>query len=158
VRQKTPRPLLLTLGIYTAPAFGAFTLLLLVLAPFNAGTYTINGEEVTGAEFLRSAGPLFAVLGIAALAIAYAIWQERAWSRWAIVAFWVAQLAGAVGLGWADGGIGGAAGAVASLLLVVTLVAWYLFGKENVVAYYQSLGKEDSAREARRSAHRSDDA
>jgi len=123
---------------------------LLFLAPFNAANYTINGEPVSGTEFLRHAGLLFATLGLCSLAIAYAIWRERSWSRWAIIGFWAAQLAGAVGLGWAESGLGGAAAAVASLLLIVLLVAWYLFGKEDVVEYYRSLDKETMAHEARK--------
>jgi len=157
-RHRTTRPLLLTVGLYTAPAFGALLLLLLLMAPFNAATYTINGEAVSGPEFLRHAGLLFATLGFCALAIGYAIWRERWWSRWAIAAFWVVQLAGALGLGWADAGLGGAASAVASLLLVLVLVGWYVFGKENVVEYYRSLEREDAARNARQPSRRGDGA
>jgi len=155
-RQKVTRPLLLTLALYTAPAFGGFVLLLLFLAPFNAANYSINGERVTGSEFLERAGVLLGILGVSSLAGAYAIWREYPWSRWAIVAFWVAQVAGAIGFGWADSGIGGAAGAVASLLTVLVLVGWYLFGKENVVEYYQGLEKDAAARAARLRAHRAD--
>ena len=155
-RQKVMRPLLLTLALYTAPAFGGFVLLLLFLAPFNAANYSINGERVTGSEFLERAGVLLGILGVSSLAGAYAIWREYPWSRWAIVAFWVAQVAGAIGFGWADSGIGGAAGAVASLLTLLVLVGWYLFGKENVVEYYQGLEKDAAARAARLRAHRTD--
>lgn len=155
-RARVGKPLLLTIGMYVAPAFGGLLLLLVFLAAFDAGRYTIDGETVTGPEFLRRAGVLYAALGGSALAAAYAIWQERSWSRWAIVAFWVAQLAGAIGFGWAASGWGGAAAAIASLLLILILVGWYLFDKENVVEYYRSLEKAESAAEARRASQRSD--
>jgi len=128
------------------------------LAPFNAANFTINGESVSGSEFLARAGLLFLVLAISSGATAYAIWREYAWSRWAIVAFWVAQVAGALGFGWAGGGFGGAVGTVASMLTVLVLVGWYLFGKENVVEYYRTLEKDAAAREARRASHREDGA
>ena len=67
-----------------------------------------------------------------------------------MVGFWVVQVAGAVGFGWADSGVGGVAAAIASFLLVLILVGWYLFDKENVVEYYRSLQKAEAAEEARR--------
>src|ERR1041384_4643786 len=70
-REKVTRPTLLTVGMYLALPFGAIFLLLLLLAPFNAGNYTINGESVTGIEFLRRAGVMFGVESVAALAAAY---------------------------------------------------------------------------------------
>src|SRR2546430_4040721 len=117
---------------------------------FDAGNYTIEGETVSGPEFLRRAGVYYLSLGGSALAAAYAIWRERSWSRWAIVVFWIAQLAAAVGFGWAAAGMTGVAGAVASLLLLLVLVGWYLFDKENVVTYYRSLEKLEAAEHARR--------
>jgi hypothetical protein len=155
-RQKATRPLLLTLSMYTAAAFGGFLLFLLCLALFNAASYTINREPVTGLEFVERVGPRFAVLGISCLAIAYAIWREYPWNRWAIVAFWTVQVVGAVGSGWSAGGLRGAVDSMASLLTVLVVVGWYLFGKENVVAYYRSLEQERAARNARRASRRSD--
>ena len=149
-REKVGRPLLLTIGMYVAPAFSGFFLLLVILAPFNAATYTVNGEAVTGMEFLRSGGLLFGLASAAALAAAYAIWRERSWSRWAMVGFWATQLAGSMGVGWANAGLSGAASAVASLLFAVILAWWYLFEKENVVEYYRALEKLETAQAARR--------
>jgi hypothetical protein len=157
-REKIGRPLLLTIGMYVAPTFGGFVLLFTLLAPLNVGHYTLNGEVVTGLEFLKHAGLLFIALGATALAAAYAIWKEHSWSRWAIMAFWLAQLAGALGTGWSDSGVAGAAGAVASLLLALVLVGWYLFGKENVVEYYRALAKGEAAVAARRASGQSDGA
>lgn len=153
-REKVGRPMLLTIGMYVAPAFGGLFLLIVLAAAFGAGDYTIDGEAVTGSEFLRRAGVLYAAVGGSALAAAYAIWQERSWSRWAIVGFWIAQIAGAVGFGWAEGGITGAVGAVAAMLLTLVVVGWYLFDKDNVVAYYRGLEKSEAAAELRRAQRR----
>jgi uncharacterized membrane protein YtjA (UPF0391 family) len=151
--EKVGRPMLLTLGMYVALPFGGLFLLLVVQALFNAGSYTIDGEPVTGLEFLRRAGVYYAAVGGSAVAAAFAIWRERSWSRWAIVVFWIAQVAGALGFGWAESGLAGAAGALASLLVILILVGWYLFDKENVVHYYKSLEKLEAAEQARRVAH-----
>ena len=53
--------------------------------------------------------------------------------------FWATVVALDVGLGWAQAGLGGAASAVATLAVVLLLVGWYLFGKENVVEYFRAL-------------------
>jgi len=149
-REKVGRPMLLTIGMYVAPAFGGLFLLIVLAAALGAGDYTIDGEAVTGLEFLRRAGVFYAALGGSALAAAYAIWQERSWSRWAIAGFWVVQIAGAVG----EAGIKGAAGAVAAMLLALIVVGWYLFDKDNVVAYYRGLEKSEAAAELRRAQSR----
>jgi uncharacterized membrane protein YtjA (UPF0391 family) len=153
-RQKAERPMLLTIGMYVSPGLGGLVLLQLLLAPFNAGSYSINGESVTGVDFLEHAGPFFAVIGASCLAAAYGIWRGRTWSRWAMVAFWVAQVAGAIGFGLAAGSTAEAASAMAGLLLPILVAWWYLFEKENVVEYYRALEKENRAREARVAAAR----
>jgi hypothetical protein len=152
-REKVSRPLLLTIGMYvTTPSAGLF-LLVVILALFNAGSYTVDGEPVSGMEFLRSGGLIFGLGAALCLAAAYGIWQERPWSRWVMAVFWVVQLAGTIGVGWADGGLSGAAGGVAALLLPMVLAGWYLFDKENVVEYYRALEKVEAAANARRAAH-----
>ena len=156
--EKVGRPLLLTIGMYVVPAFSGLFLLLVLLAPFNAATYTINGEAVTGMEFLWGGGLLYGLSSAAALAAAYGIWRERSWSRWAMVGFWIAQVAGAIGVGWAKAGLGGAAGAVASLLVFMVVAWWYLFEKDNVVEYYRALEKLEAAEATRRASKASDGA
>jgi len=144
--------------MYVSPGFGALILLQLLLAPFNASSYSINGESVSGIDFLEHAGLLFAALGATCLAAAYGVWRGRTWSRWAMLAFWITQVAGAIGFGLAAGSIAEAASAVAGLLLPILVAWWYLFEKENVVEYYRALEKEDRAREARVAAARRDGA
>ena len=141
LRERTPRPTLLMVGIYLAPAFGGMCLLAVVAAALNTSfvRFTVNGDVVTGHEFLKTAGLALTVLGALALGIAYGIWQERPWTRWLILGFWATVVALDVGLGWAQAGLGGAASAVATLAVVLLLVGWYLFGKENVVEYFRAL-------------------
>ena len=148
LRQNAPRPTLLAVGLYFAPGFGAMCLLGVLAAATNARfvNFTVNGEAVTGHEFLATVGAGIAVMGVLALAIAYGIWQERSWTRWLILGFWAALVAMNVGLGWANSGTNGAVSAIISVAVFVLLVGWYLFGKENVVEYYRALGREESAR------------
>jgi hypothetical protein len=50
-------------------------------------------------------------------------------------------------LGWANSGARGAGSAIAGLAVLLLLVGWYLFGKENVVEYFHALeGHEAAAR------------
>ena len=153
-REKVGRPLLLTIGMYVAPAVGGMFLLMVLLALLNAGDYSINGATVSGFEFLQRVGIYYLIIGGSSVAAAYAIWRERSWSRWAMVFFWLAQVAAAIGFGWADSGIAGVAAGLAGLLLILVLVWWYLFDKENVVEYYRGLAKLEAAAEARREAQR----
>src|SRR5256885_6454377 len=64
LRQKAPRPTLLTIGLYTAPAAGMMLVLAVLLAAVNASfvRYTVNGETVSGHEFLRTAGAAFGAM------------------------------------------------------------------------------------------------
>jgi uncharacterized membrane protein (DUF2068 family) len=148
LRQNAPRPTLLTVGLYVAPGFGAVCLMGVLAAATNARfvSFSINGDAVTGHEFLATAGAGMTVMGVLALAIAYGIWQERSWTRWLILGFWAAVVAMNVGFGWANSGPSGAVSALVAVALFVLLVGWYLFGKENVVEYYRALGREESAR------------
>jgi FtsH-binding integral membrane protein len=133
-----------------APPFGAACLLAVLTAAFNASfvTFRINGDVVTGHEFLRTAGPAFFVLGVLALAIAYSIWQERSWTRWLVLSFWAAAVAVNVGLGWANSGARGAVSAIAGLAVLLVFVAWYLFGKQNVVEYFHALERQSAQPDA----------
>jgi hypothetical protein len=55
--------------------------LLLISAPFDVGSYSINGEPVSGPEFLRRAGWLFGVVAVVLGAIGIGLLLERPWSR-----------------------------------------------------------------------------
>src|SRR2546428_8342102 len=103
LRQNAPRPTLLTVGLYFAPAFGAMCLLGVLAAATNARfvKFTVNGEAVTGHEFFATARAGIGVMGVLAPAIAYGILQEGPGTRGLIPAFWAALVARNVGLAWA---------------------------------------------------------
>lgn len=82
----TPRvlrqPDLLIIGKYVSTFAAGIILVLLILAPFGAGDFTIDGETVSGAEFLRRGGGItFAAIGALLVAIAVGLWRGRAWVR-----------------------------------------------------------------------------
>jgi hypothetical protein len=140
--------MLLTMGMYTAPVFGVACLLGVLAAVTNAGfvTFRVNGEVVSGHEFLARAGLAFSVLGVLALGIAYGVWQERSWTRWLILGFWAIIVALDIGLGWSSAGLGGAASGIAGIGVFVVVAGWYVLGKENVVEYYRALERTENAR------------
>src|SRR4051794_9374788 len=77
-REQAPKPALLVVGQWFALLSGALFLLLLLLAPFDLATYSISGEQVSGAEFLRRAGLAFGLLAGVQLAIGIGLLRERA--------------------------------------------------------------------------------
>src|SRR5690242_21879753 len=54
--EEAPKPALLMVGQIFSLLGGAIFVVLLIAAPFNAGSYSIDGEAVTGPEFLRRVG------------------------------------------------------------------------------------------------------
>src|SRR2546428_11792524 len=92
LRQNAPRPTLLTVGLYFAPAFGAMCLLGVLAAATNARfvKFTINGEAVTGHEFFATAGAGIGVMGVLALASAYGVRPGRSWACGPILWVWAA--------------------------------------------------------------------
>lgn len=112
--------------------------LFLVLAPFNIGSYEVDGETVTGPEFLRRMGLLMAFFGTLCGVVAYGLLLERAWARPAMMLFWCGALALTIGYSIrersADAGC-----AVLQSVVALALAGWYLYGKQSVVAYYRAL-------------------
>jgi hypothetical protein len=135
-----PKPFLLQLGTVGSLAIGAMMLLFLALAPFDVGSYSISGEVVSGPEFLRTAGILFAVHTANLLAVGIGLWQERSWTRPLMIGYWLTVLVADVA--WIVGGtltaIEGVGFAV-EIAISMGLAAWYLYRKANVVAYYDAL-------------------
>jgi hypothetical protein len=136
-----PKPALLWVGQFATALAGGMTLLLLALAPFDAGTFTLNGEEVSGPEFLRRGGGLvFAVIGGLFVAIAVGLWRGRGWSRPLMLYYWFVIAAIMIGLSWQqDASLAGAAPSLAFVAFAGGIAAWYLYRKENVVAYFEML-------------------
>src|SRR5256885_9108652 len=86
LRQNAPRPTLLTVGLYFAPAFGAMCLLGVLAAATHARfvKFTVHGEAVAGHEVLATAGAGIGVMGGLALAVRHGVWQGRSWARWVV--------------------------------------------------------------------------
>jgi len=146
-RQRAIRPTLLTIGLYGSGFVGGLTLLLLSLAPFNIGSFSINGEAVTGPEFLRSAGVAFGAAGALCVAISYGLWKERSWTRELMILFWVVidafLITDAMKYPSGDLGLVGTS-FYAAIYLVVS--GWYLYFRKSVVEYYAALRLAEQAR------------
>lgn len=142
-REQFPLPMFLQIGRVVTPFMGIGFLAFLVLAPFDIGTYSIGADQVSGPEFLRQAGVAFGVIGVCLSAIAFALWSEAWWGRWAMMGYWV--ITGAVMLKLPDPDGTQMFGAVMTLLFGGGIAGWYLFGKENVVGYYKELERREDA-------------
>jgi hypothetical protein len=144
-RQAYPRPALLTLGAYGSGFFGAGLGILLLLAPFDIGSYSIDGATVTGPEFLREAGIIFGAIAIVCSAISYGLWTGRTWTRPLMLFYWI--ISGAYLIGDAVGRKSNDDLLAGIFFLVVTLAAagLYLYGRKTVVEYYRALSKEQRA-------------
>jgi O-antigen/teichoic acid export membrane protein len=137
---RAPKPALLVLGQLGTAFAGGLFLLLLALAPFDVGSYTIGDEQVSGPEFLRRAGLLFGAIGALLAAISVGLFRGRAWARPLMMIYWAVTAVALVAASWVD-----SADDPADLVggLVVTAVAagiawWYLYRKPNVVAYFDA--------------------
>ena len=142
-RDLAPKPALLVLGQFVTSLGGGLFLLLLALAPFNAASYSINGQPLTGPEFLRAGGGYgFGLIGVWLTVIAVGLWRERAWARPFMLAYWPISLALLAALSWRDSDF--VTSVVSTGLFTVAgfaAAAWYLYDKENVVAYFASRAR-----------------
>jgi hypothetical protein len=135
---------------------GAGALFIMLLAPFNMGSYSINGQAVSGPEFLRRFGILWTLAGALLLVIAYGLYRERPWTRPLMLGYWLV-----IGLLLFTAEIG-KSGSAGSMLSAIAWASFYLFGagaylygKASVVQYYRSLERastNDSAPTAGRGA------
>lgn len=148
-RDLAPKPALLVLGQFGTTFMGGICLLFLVLAPFNLASYSISGQAVSGREFLVDGGGYaFGLIGGWVAAIAVGLWRERAWTRPLMLAYWPVSGALTVALEWHEADF---VTTIVSMLLFTGVAfataAWYLYDKENVVAYFaaRARGTETSA-------------
>lgn len=135
-RSAAPMPALVAVGGVGSALVGGLFVAFLILAPFNVGSYTINGQPVSGPEFLRQAGVSFALVGLVLLGIAIGIWREQSWARPLMLSYWIAvPLAAIAGIGWDWTDL---VGVVVTSALSAAIAAWYLYGRANVRAYFEA--------------------
>lgn len=118
----------------------AGAVVMLLCAPFNIGSYSLNGRAVSGPEFLSHGGGAAIVASAVFFGgVGLGIWRRRAWTRHALIAglagafaiSFVLQLA-RLGPEWPQSlASGGAVG---------LLAVWYLYLKAGTRTYYAALG------------------
>ena len=143
-RERRPKPFLLTLGQGVSMFAGSLLVLLTLMAPFDIGTFRINGEQMSGPEFLRNGGWLLLVLGGLLVVIGVGLWRERTWSRPLMIIYWL-SMSLMTFIGHDQGRVNVVTGVVMSVGLAV-IAAWYLYRKAHVRAYYAAREALDRAR------------
>ena len=146
-RPPAERPLLLTIGMFGSALYAIVWLVLLLLAPFDLGSYHWGGQTLTGPEFLRAAGIPLGVAALTCAAISVGLWREQPWTRtlmifyWAVIDAWlVAEVV--THHPWNIG----VPGAVIFAAAYMAAAVWYLYFKRNVAEYYASLEPRGAAR------------
>ena len=89
-RSRSRGAALLMLGQIFSLLGGAIFVVLLIAAPFDAASYSINGEAVTGPEFLRRVGVTWGVIGILLVSIGIGLLRDAPWSRPLMIIYWLA--------------------------------------------------------------------
>ena len=141
----TPRPLLLTLGLgFTALWASCATLVLLVALvgnmPLNA-----NGRRVSKSEFFSDPMVLsFAPIIVLTALVAWALWRERPWTRPVMLALWV--VVGVPSIFERDADWTSRMSSILFVVIGVGVASLYLYGRSNVVAYYERLAQRDALR------------
>ena len=133
---QAPKPALLVLGQIFSLFASAMILVLLLAAPFDAGSFNINGQEVSGPEFLKQAGWLFGAVGVLLATIGIGLLRDAPWSRPLMLVYWLliplslllSDPIGAVDI----------AGVSVFTALGAGVAWWYLYRKSNVRAYFES--------------------
>ena len=136
------KPLLLIVGQFMSGLMGVTFLTLLGLAPCDVGEFSYNGRAVSGPEFLRLAGPTFAVVGGLFAAIGWGLWRNKPWARPLIMLWWFALIVLVIAVSWGtpEGRIE-ALGTLATLVPLAVIAWWYLYRKENVVTYFAAQAR-----------------
>ena len=144
-RERAPKPLLLVVGTYGSLFVGTIMLAFLLLAPFDLGTYSIENEEVSGPEFLRQVGFMWASLAACILAIGYALWRELSWSRPLMLAYWFLNTLAVAAVN-REAPIGNLiVQSLIFLALTMGIAGAYLYANEAAVAYYKALQASEEA-------------
>jgi hypothetical protein len=130
--QRRSRPALLTVGMVLSGLMGGLAALFLVLAPFDIGTYTIDGQSVTGPEFLRREGLLMFAMAALLIGISVTLARDEPFARELMILFWI--LIGV--LGTLIPILKGASELDASWMVALPIAVWYLYFSNGVVAYF----------------------
>lgn len=112
----------------------------LLLVLLKIGPVVMGGERVTRTEWLRTAAPLVAVIGILMALICYSLAFGKPWSRHVVIAMFTliivyASILGALNvirhvIMWR---------AVVDAAISGGLSAWYFYFKPNVAEYFREL-------------------
>ena len=118
--------------------FGAIITLITWVIPGNEG-YLVDNQLATKSDFMVKMIPSMFRFLVAA-PIAYGLWKERAWVRPMLLAFFgIPELGKYLLPGWRDTPPNVILSRLAISGIVLGLLAWYLYRKQNVVHYYKAL-------------------
>jgi hypothetical protein len=133
------RPLLLRFAPIYFGGWGGGMCIGFPLALFDVGSFSINGEPVSGPEFAARVYPAALPLAVAAVVLAWGFHRQRPWTRKATLVLLAAVVVGSALVGLVSG-------AVVHALMIslfgpvqLAVIAWYFYRKRNVVAYYRSI-------------------
>ena len=143
-RADVPKPPLLLLGQLGASFGGVVFLSLLLLAPFDLGSFHVNGEQMSGPEFLVRAGWVFLFLGGILAAIGFGLWRRRTWARPLMMAYWPVSVVLASAPSRSERSTTGLTGLLAFSVMAAVVAWWYLYRKDNVVAWFQALDRREA--------------
>lgn len=140
------RPLLLTLLMALYGFTAAVGLLIVAMSVLGSGPYTVDGEPVSKAEFLRTTLSFLVPMILGAGVLAYALWKEKVWGRHMLLAVVAIALLAPILVPLAGGQtMEGWLGVLITSLLFIGFLAWYLYRKRTVVEYYAELEREHAS-------------
>jgi hypothetical protein len=139
---KSKQPFLIRILVWFAALASVGMYLSIVLAILDIGPHIMGGERVTREEWLHTAAPLVAVIGVLMAWISYGFATDKAWSRHVVIAMFglivlYDSLLGALNL--IDRAIMWRA--IINGTLFGSASVWYLYFKRNVAEYFRELAK-----------------
>jgi hypothetical protein len=139
---KSKQPFLIRILAWFAALASVGMYLSIVLAILDIGPHIMGGERVTREEWLHTAAPLVAVIGVLMAWISYGFATDKAWSRHVVIAMFglivlYDSLLGALNL--IDRAIMWRA--IINGTLFGSASVWYLYFKRNVAEYFRELAK-----------------
>lgn len=144
-REEAPKPLLLRLGQFGSGVVGGMLIVSLGLMAGNLTDVSIGTARVSPVVAALVALPVVGLAGIC-LAVSVGLRRERPWARPLMLAYWVVggTFTFALKLFESNAAVALIETAIATALPSV-VAYWYLYNKENVVAYYRALELEDES-------------